>query len=153
MLVEKQSTLREEQNTKKLHQLFLHSLIVIQKSGSGREMETFQVRFWSKWLKKSDRGTQRRKKHINCFDQGFKCFARYLVWGWPPFVSLHVKHDLAVHILLVLYIHFFTCFAYTHRPQKSWEAHGRFWLQHTGNTEEEQIPKQSTSDFCNLWAS
>jgi len=22
----------------------------------------------------------------NCFDQGFKCFARHLAWGWQSFI-------------------------------------------------------------------
>jgi len=22
------------------------------------------------------------QRHVHCFDQGFKCFARHLAWGW-----------------------------------------------------------------------
>jgi len=24
------------------------------------------------------------QRHVNCFDQGFKSFARHLAWGWQP---------------------------------------------------------------------
>ena len=59
--------------------------------------------------KKSVVGAQRRTNAYKCFDQGFKCFARYLAWGWQPFVfSLNLKHDLTVGILLPLYKHIFT---------------------------------------------
>jgi len=28
------------------------------------------------------------QKHANCSDQGFKCFAKHLSWGWQPFTFL-----------------------------------------------------------------
>jgi len=30
-------------------------------------------------------------RHVNCYDQDLKCFARHLTWGWQPIVFTEFK--------------------------------------------------------------
>jgi len=47
------------------------------------------------------------QKHVNSFDQAFKCFARHLALDADSHLfSVILKQDLTVDVLLVMYVHF-----------------------------------------------
>jgi len=59
----------------------------------GEKWRHSNIRFWSKRLTEKNRmevlsGTW---TDISCLDQGFKCFAKHLTWGWQPFVFTEFK--------------------------------------------------------------
>ena len=97
------------------------------------------------------------QKHLGTASDGF-----LQIFCDKHLLSLKVKQDLAVGILLVSYIHFL-CVGLAHivdmlgvikESQENTEilrhhvAHGRFWLLCTGITEEKQTLKQCTSNYC-----
>jgi len=79
--------------------------------------------------------------------------------------SLNLKHDLAVGVLLVIYIHFLHVWLkhivdmlrFIEESQENTEtmrrlaAHGRFSLLHKANINETQAPKQRTNHHC-IWS-
>jgi len=54
------------------------------------------------------------QKHVNCFDQGFKCFTRHLAWGLQPFVFPEFKARFDCCCFTSYMYSLFTCLACTH---------------------------------------
>ena len=125
------------------------------------------IRFWGKQLTEKKYkinwmgvliGAQR---HVNWFDQGFKCFAIYLTWGWQAIVLLNLKQVLKVgdliiyiHFLYVWLAHFIYMLEVIEESQENTEimrrheAHGRFWLLRKSRpTDETHSPKQRTNNY------
>ena len=98
------------------------------------------------------------QNNINCFDQGFKCFARHLAWCWQwhPFVSIEFKARFDVWCFTTYICSIFAQLACTYSLNvagnggtskntdimRRHETQGRFWFLHKGNTDEKDTQKQ-----------